>query len=60
VIALPNAASVALHTAFSYEQVGGIHAAGFKHGGWHDVSIWQNSFVLGDEPPSPVVPLDQL
>lgn len=60
VIALPNAASVALHTAFGYEHVGGIRAAGFKHGGWHDVSIWQHFFVLDDEPPSPIALLEHL
>lgn len=60
VIALPNDASVALHESLGYEQVGQIHAAGHKLGGWHDVGFWQRTFTLSDEPPPAIVPLADL
>lgn len=40
-IALPNAASVALHKAVGFESIGTFPEAGFKFGLWHDVSWWQ-------------------
>ena len=41
VIALPNAASVALHEKFGLEQVGHFKEVGFKFGQWVDVGYWQ-------------------
>src|SRR5687768_4775135 len=38
-ITLPNEASVGLHRAMGFENVGIYHAAGYKRGAWHDV-IW--------------------
>jgi len=52
-ITLPNDASVGLHTALGFEQVGIYRQIGFKAGAWRDVSWWQ--LVLrpeGDGPPA--------
>ncbi|GDX82102.1 N-acetyltransferase [Deltaproteobacteria bacterium] len=40
-IALPNAASVALHEAFGFFPVGVFHRIGFKFGSYHDVGFWE-------------------
>jgi L-amino acid N-acyltransferase YncA len=40
-IALPNAASVALHRALGFEPVGVYREVGWKSGAWHDVGWWQ-------------------
>jgi L-amino acid N-acyltransferase YncA len=40
-IALPNPASVGLHTALGFTPVGTYRAVGFKAGRWHDVGWWQ-------------------
>ncbi|MGH8142034.1 MAG: arsinothricin resistance N-acetyltransferase ArsN1 family B [Steroidobacteraceae bacterium] len=40
-IALPNAASVALHEKFGFEQVAQLREIGFKFGRWVDVGYWQ-------------------
>ena len=40
-IALPNAASVALHEKFGLRQVGLLREVGFKFGRWLDVGYWQ-------------------
>ena len=40
-IALPNAASVALHEKFGMRQVAHFSEVGFKFGRWIDVGYWQ-------------------
>jgi L-amino acid N-acyltransferase YncA len=40
-IALPNAASVALHERFGFRLVGVYEQIGFKGGEWRDVGWWQ-------------------
>jgi len=40
-IALPNDASVRLHKAAGFSEVGVFRRAGRKFGRWHDVSWWQ-------------------
>jgi phosphinothricin acetyltransferase len=40
-IALPNAASVALHEALGFELVGIYRNIGYKAGAWRDVGWWQ-------------------
>ena len=40
-IALPNAASVALHEKYGFKKVGHLEAVGFKFGRWIDVGYWQ-------------------
>ncbi|KPI15316.1 Phosphinothricin acetyltransferase [Actinobacteria bacterium OK074] len=59
VIGLPNDPSVRLHEALGYTARGTLRAAGFKHGGWHDVGFWQRDFTL-PEPPRPVRPVTEI
>ena len=40
-IALPNAASVALHESVGFTPIGVYRNVGFKHGAWRDVGWWQ-------------------
>jgi len=40
-VALPNAASVALHETLGFEHVATFREVGFKHGRWVDVAYWQ-------------------
>jgi phosphinothricin acetyltransferase len=53
-IALPNPASVGLHTATGFTPVGVYRAAGFKAGRWHDVGWWQ--LPLAELPAEPAEP----
>lgn len=48
-ITLPNPASVGLHQAMGFTEVGVFRRAGRKFGAWHDVSWWQR--VLRASPP---------
>jgi phosphinothricin acetyltransferase len=54
-IALPNPASVGLHTALGFTPVGVYRAAGHKSGGWHDVGWWQ--LPLREPPAVPAEPV---
>lgn len=49
-IALPNAASVALHTAMGFEPVGTFREVGFKLDAWRDVSWWQCQLQRNEAP----------
>jgi L-amino acid N-acyltransferase YncA len=40
-ITLPNPASVQMHKAMGFEQVGVYHRVGYKFGKWHDVAWFQ-------------------
>ncbi len=40
-IALPNAASIALHEKFGMSKIGHFNEVGFKRGQWIDVGYWQ-------------------
>jgi phosphinothricin acetyltransferase len=51
-IALPNAASVALHEAMGFRPVGVYERVGWKLGRWHDVGWWQRD-LGGDDPFAP-------
>ena len=53
-IALPNPASVGLHTALGFTPVGVYRAGGFKAGRWHDVGWWQ--LPLREPPAEPDEP----
>ena len=48
-IALPNAASVALHESVGFQPVGVYRQVGFKHGRWLDVGWWQRD-LRGEDP----------
>lgn len=57
-IALPNAASVALHECLGFVSVGVVRQAGYKMGAWRDAGFWQ--LMLTDAaagPPCPPIPL---
>ena len=54
-ITLPNDASVALHKKVGFVSIGRFVNAGFKHGVWHDVSLWY--LALREPPASPAEPL---
>lgn len=49
-VTLPNDASVALHLAMGFEQVGTYRRIGWKHGQWRDVA-WFQKPLGGDGPP---------
>jgi L-amino acid N-acyltransferase YncA len=51
-IALPNAASVALHERVGFRPLGVYERVGFKHGAWRDVGWWQRTLQEG-EPDGP-------
>ena len=53
-ITLPNPASVGLHSALGFKQVGVYHGVGYKAGAWRDVSWWE--FPLQPEVPNPPEP----
>jgi phosphinothricin acetyltransferase len=55
-IALPNAASVALHEAVGFRKIGVYQRVGYKFGEWRDVGWWQ--LELRAHEASPVEPLD--
>jgi phosphinothricin acetyltransferase len=50
-IALPNDPSVRLHEALGFVAVGRVPRAGWKHGKWHDLGLWQKE--LGDAAAAP-------
>lgn len=58
-ITLPNDASLALHEALGFEEVGVYRDIGYKAGAWHDV-VWLQLALNGDDdgapPPEPLAP----
>ena len=50
-IALPNAASVALHESVGFSPVGVYRKVGYKLGAWRDVGWWQRSLSVPVEVP---------
>jgi L-amino acid N-acyltransferase YncA len=53
-IALPNAASVALHERLGFEPIGVYRGVGFKLGAWRDVGWWGKRLApLATDPPAP-------
>jgi L-amino acid N-acyltransferase YncA len=49
-VTMPNDASVALHLAMGFEEVGTYRRIGWKHGEWRDVT-WFQKPLGGDGPP---------
>lgn len=43
-ITLPNDTSIALHRRLGFVSVGTVREAGYKHGRWHDIELWQKRF----------------
>lgn len=58
-IALPNAASVALHEAVGFRRIGVYEGVGFKMGSWCDVGWWQRELRQRSGPPAPPLLLDR-
>ncbi|MCX9157533.1 arsenic resistance N-acetyltransferase ArsN2 [Niveibacterium sp. 24ML] len=57
-IALPNAASVGLHTSMGFTEIGVYRNVGYKMGAWHDVGWWQKCLQTPPEHPAmPARPL---
>jgi phosphinothricin acetyltransferase len=54
-IALPNAASVGLHRALGFDEVGTYRRIGWKLGAWHDVVWMQRHLGPADGPPAELV-----
>ena len=50
-IALPNDASIGLHTALGFERVGTYRRVGWKLGRWHDVAWYQRALAEDEGPP---------
>ncbi len=55
-IALPNAASIALHEKMGFCHLGTYASVGFKFGQWHDVGWWQRKLDPGAGVPSEIIP----
>ncbi len=53
-IALPNAASIALHESVGFRHVGIYRDVGFKLGAWHDVGWWQRRLQVPGTPQEPL------
>jgi len=53
-ITLPNGASVGLHEALGFAEIGRFHRVGYKQGAWHDVALYQ--IELADRPSRPAEP----
>ena len=53
-IALPNAASIALHEALGFVPIGIYRGVGYKHGAWRDVGWWQRPIQPPREPTPPI------
>jgi phosphinothricin acetyltransferase len=51
-IALPNEASVALHRAMGFDEVGTYRRVGWKLGRWHDVAWFQRRLTEDFGPPA--------
>lgn len=59
-IALPNDASLALHGALGFDEVGRYRNVGFKDGAWRDTVWLQRSLATCTIPPLEPVALDEL
>lgn len=58
-IALPNAASVALHEQMGFSPVGVYPRVGFKQGAWRDVGWWGRALQALPDQPSPPLAFGQ-
>lgn len=60
VITLPNASSVSLHERLGFVPAGLWQAAGYKHGRWWDVGLWQAELTAAVDAPPPLTPFPAL
>jgi L-amino acid N-acyltransferase YncA len=59
-IALPNDASVGLHTAVGFTPVGVYRGVGYKLGAWHDVAWLERPVAPRDAEPSTPLSLSEI
>jgi L-amino acid N-acyltransferase YncA len=59
-ITLPNPASVGLHEAMGFRQIGTYHDVGFKFDAWHDVGWWQRRLTESRAAPRTPLSVDDL
>lgn len=57
-IALPNAASVAVHERLGFVHAGTYVRVGWKLGRWLDVGLWQRAMAAERDPPAEPLALD--
>ncbi len=57
-IALPNEASIGLHRALGFEEVGTYRDVGWKAGAWRDVAWWQLQLAPSADDGAPPEPLE--
>ncbi|QNK00608.1 GNAT family N-acetyltransferase [Dyella telluris] len=60
VITLPGQSSVTMHDTMGFTPAGVWRSAGYKHGQWWDVGVWQLELQPTQNPPHPVVPFAEL
>jgi L-amino acid N-acyltransferase YncA len=54
-VTLPNTASVQMHAAMGFKEVGIYHDVGYKFGKWHDVGWYELSLAAHvPDPPEPI------
>lgn len=56
---LPNPASVALHEAVGFREIGVYRNVGYKAGAWHDVIWWGRTLTPHTTKPRPLLHIDQ-
>lgn len=59
-VTAPNVKSMALHRSLGFQLLGIYHNAGYKSGGWHDVSWYEKSIAPYDASPAPFVPISRI
>lgn len=59
-IALPNAASVAIHEGFGFTPIGVYRQVGYKQGAWRDVGWWHLPLQTAPANPSSPVPFGEV
>jgi L-amino acid N-acyltransferase YncA len=59
-IALPNAASIALHERHGFRHIGTYSHVGYKLGAWHDVGWWQCRLASTAAAPEEIIPFPDL
>lgn len=57
-VAVPNPASLAMHTAMGFTTVGTFHGVGWKHGAWHDVTWLERSLIHDPGPDAAIAPVE--
>lgn len=56
----PNIGSERLHQRFAFQEAGVYHKTGYKHGAWHDVTIFEKALAAYPSNPTPVMKFPML